>query len=495
MTIVLLLSAILSTASSDQQLANQFFKDGNFRDALPLYAELNRLYPNDGHIQYCYGLCLTETGHAGQQAKKLLLHASQGDVPNNVYFYIAKNYHLQQDFSTALSYYRRFEELASRKEIKALNLNEILASCAEQQVPFEQEGESIGPVRPNNTYAIIDTNAFETDTRINSNNPVVKKIVPNTVISRIDSTISSEEAPTLNQLQIPSTRDTIQTNLEKTEAILPRQVRNDTISTAMAKIPGNLMDSTIDFTISSEIWYLKVNQFKTTEGQTAFIGAWKNEHTLDSILREIKQLREEYSTQNNDDQKAQIAVRVMNMEQKTMELKVASDEGYLKSIQLELAYWKHASDDEIQILRHENDSIAGVLLAPQSNETLVPTASGNEQSIELHHDSVAIEPIPKMDDIDEVNKIIYRIQIGSYSNGLPDYIDRQYQKLGQFRKIDHYTDDKGITVYTIGEVKNLDDAIKLQAQIRQEGVKDAFVVAYNNGKRITLKEARELTKK
>ena len=105
-----------------------------------------------------------------------------------------------------------------------------------------------------------------------------------------------------------------------------------------------------------------------------------------------------------------------------------------------------------------------------------------------------IDSVKTVQEEPEVNKIVYRIQIGSFSKGLPEYIDRLYKKLAVLRRIDHYTDEKGITVYTIGEVSNLDDALKLQAQIRQEGVKDAFVVAYNNGKRITLKEARELTK-
>jgi hypothetical protein len=48
-------------------------------------------------------------------------------------------------------------------------------------------------------------------------------------------------------------------------------------------------------------------------------------------------------------------------------------------------------------------------------------------------------------------------------------------------------------VYTVGELTSFDDAVKLQNQIRQEGVNDAFVVAYLNNKRISLNEARKLS--
>jgi hypothetical protein len=93
----------------------------------------------------------------------------------------------------------------------------------------------------------------------------------------------------------------------------------------------------------------------------------------------------------------------------------------------------------------------------------------------------------------EIDKIIYKIQVGAYSRGVPKYIDRLFRKLSMIRKIDNYTDDHGVTVYTTGQLTNFEDALQMQAQVRQEGVKDAFIVAYKNEVRITLKEAKKLT--
>jgi hypothetical protein len=48
--------------------------------------------------------------------------------------------------------------------------------------------------------------------------------------------------------------------------------------------------------------------------------------------------------------------------------------------------------------------------------------------------------------------------------------------------------------YTAGRFDKPEDAIKLQSELKKEGFADAFVVAFNNNKRITLSEARQLVK-
>ena len=47
--------------------------------------------------------------------------------------------------------------------------------------------------------------------------------------------------------------------------------------------------------------------------------------------------------------------------------------------------------------------------------------------------------------------------------------------------------DRGIYKYTSGECKSQADAAKLQALLRKNGFKDAFVIAMQDGKRIPLK--------
>ena len=86
----------------------------------------------------------------------------------------------------------------------------------------------------------------------------------------------------------------------------------------------------------------------------------------------------------------------------------------------------------------------------------------------------------------------YKIQIGAYSRGLPTSVKRLFDKLSLIRKIDNYTDDRGVVVYTTGNLVNLEDAMTMLKQVEQESVKDAIITAYFKGKRIPLTEAKAL---
>jgi hypothetical protein len=75
---------------------------------------------------------------------------------------------------------------------------------------------------------------------------------------------------------------------------------------------------------------------------------------------------------------------------------------------------------------------------------------------------------------------------------LPTSVKRLFDKLSLIRKIDNYTDDRGVVVYTTGNLVNLEDAMTMLKQVQQEGVEDAIIAAYFKGKRIPLTEAKAL---
>ncbi len=55
--------------------------------------------------------------------------------------------------------------------------------------------------------------------------------------------------------------------------------------------------------------------------------------------------------------------------------------------------------------------------------------------------------------------------------------------------------ESGVYKYSTGMLKNKNDAIRLQTKIREMGHKDAFVIAFYENKKISLKEASDLEKK
>jgi cell division septation protein DedD len=411
-------------------------------------------------FQYYYGVCLTETNQFGLKTRKLLLQSAQEEkVPSNVFFYIAKNYHAVNNFETALQYYERFDDYARNKEKRRVNFKKFYNLCLNEENPFKdtapQPTSLIEPEKPKKEK----TESTATDTT------KLNKELPDTTIN-----------PTHHN--------------EKPD-------RNPPLS-----IPEHLTDSLINFSVTGNINYLRFNQFKTTEGKIAFIEGDKNKRKLIQTIKTTDSLRNEYNKLTNKNKKEEIANRIIELELEAIKLKSLSDNAFINARKEEFQYWNNAPEDALSVLIEENDSIKEV----ENKKTTQKENDISQQPLNREPDSTLstthqrdstennILPQEPMQKTKKTNNIKYKVQIGAYSKALPAYVERMYNKLSVLRKIDHYTDDNGIVVYTVGNVDNFDDAVQLQKQIRQEGIKDAFVVAYNNGKRITLSKAREIQK-
>jgi hypothetical protein len=211
---------------------------------------------------------------------------------------------------------------------------------------------------------------------------------------------------------------------------------------------------------------------------------------LEQALLEMKALRSLYDQSNLTSAKEEIASKLLQLEPHSLQLKSDADELFTKAREAEVLYWNSAGNEILEeLLQSEPETPVVETVAPEIEPEIEP--SGDDAVFEEDSTEIEIENVPM--EVEPVSKVIYKVQIGAYSKGLPDYIDRLYKRLSVLRRIDKYTNERGVVVYTVGELSRFDDAVKLQNQIRQEGVSDAFVVAFLNGKRITLNEAQKLS--
>ena len=58
-----------------------------------------------------------------------------------------------------------------------------------------------------------------------------------------------------------------------------------------------------------------------------------------------------------------------------------------------------------------------------------------------------------------------------------------------------FVKENGMYKYRLGPYSTLDEATKKQTFARENGYKDAFVIAINDGKRISIEEAKAIAKK
>ncbi|MEY4215589.1 MAG: hypothetical protein RLZZ68_45, partial [Bacteroidota bacterium] len=79
--------------------------------------------------------------------------------------------------------------------------------------------------------------------------------------------------------------------------------------------------------------------------------------------------------------------------------------------------------------------------------------------------------------------LIFRVQVGAFKNKVPDYFFREFTPVsGEMLK-------NGLTAYLAGFFEGSESAIAARQGIRDLGYKDAFVVAYCDGKRIPFAQA------
>jgi N-acetylmuramoyl-L-alanine amidase len=84
--------------------------------------------------------------------------------------------------------------------------------------------------------------------------------------------------------------------------------------------------------------------------------------------------------------------------------------------------------------------------------------------------------------------VVYRIQLRTSAEKISTS-DTYFKGRKDIRE--YYQD--GMYKYTAGNTATFGEAVALQQQLRASGFKDAFVVAFNNGKRISVEEARKLS--
>lgn len=87
--------------------------------------------------------------------------------------------------------------------------------------------------------------------------------------------------------------------------------------------------------------------------------------------------------------------------------------------------------------------------------------------------------------------IIFKVQIGAFAEEVPEDVK---EKLKPFSKyiIEFRKDYRNYTICTVGNFESYSKVCKLKVELREEGLKDAFTVAYSGKDKITIQQALEI---
>lgn len=273
--------------------------------------------------------------------------------------------------------------------------------------------------------------------------------------------------------------DTISTKNNETQTIKPEE---------SFVIPGSLARKIFNFQVNSDITYRSFSHFSKSSAKKTFFQAWLKEKELANLALQTDSLRKIYSGSANE-QKETIAAVILKNEQKAIDLNQEIPALYQNARAEEDLYWKSASVNEISKFQEKiklfGDSIN---LANQKIQEQSKGLNITDTLILATESAKATDVKPEA----SVAEIVYKIQIGAYKGKIPDLANKLIKKLSSIRKVENYVDDKGVKVFTTGNLKTYAEALTLQSQVKQEGVKTPIIAAYLKGKRITVAEAKKL---
>jgi len=84
-------------------------------------------------------------------------------------------------------------------------------------------------------------------------------------------------------------------------------------------------------------------------------------------------------------------------------------------------------------------------------------------------------------------KVDFRVQVGAFTALVPSAVAEKYLEIEGIREYPQ----NGLTILTVGGYKTYEEAKAFRDELKTMGITDAFIVAFNMGNKISLKEAKE----
>ncbi|MCD4729932.1 MAG: MCE family protein [Bacteroidales bacterium] len=98
--------------------------------------------------------------------------------------------------------------------------------------------------------------------------------------------------------------------------------------------------------------------------------------------------------------------------------------------------------------------------------------------------------IPVKENVTTNDKVVFKLQILVSKEKIP-LTDKRFKKIENI----NFYEDNGLYKYVLGDEKSFDKIKELSQQVKKNTFPDAFIVAFRNDKRISVKEAKRLLEK
>ena len=127
--------SVSQETAGNEPLAIEYFKDGNYEKALPIFTRLINKSPTNAMYNYYYGVSLLKNNRFDTATKEALLNAAVDKTPSNSNFYLGNYFHALGNWSEALDFYKRYK--GSNRERRELEYDKYIDLCVKHINPFK----------------------------------------------------------------------------------------------------------------------------------------------------------------------------------------------------------------------------------------------------------------------------------------------------------------------------------------------------------------------
>lgn len=209
--------------------------------------------------------------------------------------------------------------------------------------------------------------------------------------------------------------------------------------------------------------------------------------TMPAVLTEVGFISnpEEERFMKSDAGQAQIALSLFNAFAAYKQAEDGTPRPKIPVVNLP-GYGKNAPAQEAPVQDTAAAPQADTSAAPQVTDSAAPQVT--DSAVPAGEDLLTSRPDPApLPDVREQHVVVYKVQFYSNEQLLP----QGHKLLKGITDYETYRQN-GKYCYTRGCVSTVKEAVVLQDETRKKGFPDAFVVAFHNGERVTLQQAKAI---
>jgi hypothetical protein len=462
------------------------------------------------------GAALVETGDTGKEAEKNLLLASGSNVPVMVWFYLGRLYHATENWNSAQRFYNRYKNNADIAGEDSLRIDELILLCYDRVNPFKTNKASVSAdtVRDIPANRSIQENIRKVPDIVNDDGEKENAAKSEINTEPVQTPVAAEtpelllEGKTLQTAEagadtMKAIRNIVTTDSPhvSTPVVSASGSDNQVVVQELATSPVNAVPRTeriggrlsdpefFTFRINERVTYLVEDMFQEETALQEYKAGKNKSVLLDSLVADLEVLRDRYHKTMDPTGRDSLGHKILRRESGVYTLKQEAGNHFLKAAEIENNWWKEAGYNVYRSYIQVRDSLLQLRSEIMKPDPLKEVSDTLALHPEITGDTIQ-EPANRGVDIENSvqheEEVTYKVQLGICGDRVNSQRKKNLDKISKIRPVESYTNDQGNTICTTGNLTSYGDAMVLQNQVRLEGVRDAFVIAWKNGKRIPL---------